>query len=356
MIFAAVLPVLLAAAPVTVDRENRAVTFTARVTDVSTNAPLEFLFVGPDSDRAYEALFVTDARIAEIAMAMDAAGIPRGRPVGAQSCRFWPSGPHVRLMPDVGELICDTAARAMTPVVATGGARDASGRCLAETNMPSALFALYRCGQSLLLFDDVSDQSEAYGRYTAAADFGKGSRKTFTIKWDGVAATKPYLLHLRPGAVGEALTAMRAEIAPHGLDVMADFSPAITVREAVAAAQALALLDSRSVRLNGFPPGRFFYRAFLPLEKWRTRSERLSQPLEVRLDGEGESFTLIDEDWSVEGLDPKLTPRKVDFAAACAAKTDTCFIYAPEGMRLERLYALRAKMPASFVNWYVYAE
>jgi hypothetical protein len=130
----------------------------------------------------------------------------------------------------------------------------------------------------------------------------------------------------------------------------------MTVGEAVAAAQALQLLDSRAVRLNGFVPGQFFYRAFLPLEKWRTRAERLSQPLEVRLTADGERYTLIDEDWRVEGLDPKLTPRAVGFSAACAAKTDTCFLFVPAATPLARLFALRARLPATFVNWYVFAD
>lgn len=356
MILAAMLPVLLAAAPVTADAENRSVTFTATMTDVSTNAPLEFLFVGPDSDRAYEALFVTDARIKDIAAAMDKAGIPRGRAIGTHACRFWPAGPVVTLDPPIASLLHDVKGHPFLPVVATGGTRDANGIPVAETNMPSALFALYNCDQSLLLFDDILDQSAVYGRFTAAADFGKGTRKTFTIKWDGASATKPYTLILSPGQEKAAFDALRAVKAPQGLDVKPVFDPAMTISSAVAAANALALLDSRTIRVNGFEKGQFFYRAFLPLEKWRDRKERLTQPLEVRLTATNAVYTVIDEDWTVEGLDPKLTPRTVDLAAARKTTTDTCFIYASPETPLSRLYALKASLPATFVNWYVYTD
>jgi hypothetical protein len=356
VILASLLPLVLAAAPVTIDAVNRSVTFTARMTEVTTNAPLEFLFVGPDSDRAYEALFVTDARIQEIVSAMEKAGIPRGRAPSPADCRFWPAGPVVTLAPDCRALLSDTTEQPFLPIVATGGARTAAGTAVAETNMPSALFALYTCAQSPLLFDDALDQSAVYGRFTAARAFGKGVRQTFTLSWDGASATKPYSLALRPGEVKEALAALRAAAAPHGLDVLVSFDPQMSVQEAQAAAQALAVLDSRAVRVNGFVPGQFFYRAFLPLERWRERKERLTQPLEVRLTEAGETFTLIDEDWRVEGLDPKLTPRAVARTEACAAKVDTCFVFVPGSTPLSRLYALRASLPATFVNWYVYTE
>jgi hypothetical protein len=349
---------VLAAAPVTVDKAARRVTFTARATDVSTNTPLEFLFVGPGSDRAYEALFVTEARLEDIVRAMESAGFPRGRPIGTAACRFWPAGPRVTLTPDVRTLLRDARGADFLPVTATGGARDAAGNLLAETNMPAAFFALYSCGQSVLLFDDALDQSEVYGRFTAATPFPEGTRRTFTLTWDGVSATRPYRLTLRPGTLKASLEALRAAsaAAPDGLDVTVDFSPDLTVGEAAAAARALAVLDSRAVRLNGFVDGRFFYRAFLPLEKWRDRKERLSQPLEVRVTADGVSYTLVDEDWSGEGLDPKLTPRTVDLAQAVRAATDTCLLFAPASTPLARLYAVRAALPVTVVNWYVYAD
>ena len=55
------------ASGVSADPGKHSVTITAVSTDCGLDAPLEFLFVGPDSDRAYEALFVTEASVAEIA-------------------------------------------------------------------------------------------------------------------------------------------------------------------------------------------------------------------------------------------------------------------------------------------------
>lgn len=352
---APLLSCIFAAAAVAADPAGRSVTFTATATGVTAGTPLEFVFVGPDSDRAYEAGFVTDARVKDLAAAFDKAGIPRGGPVDARSCRFWPTGAKVRIEPDIWSYVSDGRGEAHLPVVYTGGARS-GGLPAAETEMPSSVLALYNCGQSLMLLDDTLDQSAAYGRFLAAKALEKGARVSFKVSWDGSSGTVPHRLEFRPGRVKEALEAMKAAMREGGLDVTADFAPDLALREAILAANSLAVLDSRAVRVNGAPEGQFYYRAFLPLEKWRDRKERLVQPLEARLSGSEEKFTVVDEDWTVEGVDPNLTPRDVDFAGACAVKSDTCLVFAPPDTPLSRLYNLKKRLPSSLRNWYLYAD
>lgn len=357
MIFATFAAALLAAASLSVDAEKHSVKFSATATGIVPNATVEFLLVDPDSDRDYESVFVTEASVSEIATALEKAGIPLGRPVGERACRFWPAGPRVTISPDPWQYVTDKELETdHLPAIFTGGVRDASGSPLADSVMPKAVFAFYGLDQSLILLDDALDQSVTYGRFAAKRELEKGTRVEFTVSWDGTTRVPPYRLSLKPGNLKESLEAMRSAAGECGLDVATSFSPEMTVAEATTAANALAILDSRQVRINGFDEGQFFYRAFLPLEKWRDRKERLTQPLEVVLSGTNETFTVIDEDWNVEGLDPLLTPRTVSFDEACKVNTDTCFVFLPPDTKLERLYILRKSLPPSLRNWYFYAD
>ncbi len=72
---------------VSFDPVRHSVSFAAVSTDCGMDVQLEFLLVGPDSDRDYESMFVTEAPAAEIAAAFDKAGIPVGRPFDMPGCR-----------------------------------------------------------------------------------------------------------------------------------------------------------------------------------------------------------------------------------------------------------------------------
>lgn len=350
IIFAA----LFAAAPLTVDSAKRTVSFTARATGVEESVQLEFFFVGPDSDRDYEAMFVTDVRLKELVEACEKAGFPKGMPVDAATCTFWPTGATISIAPDVWSFIRDTRDLPRLPIVWTGGARTVGNFLDAETNMPSAFFALYSCGQSPLLFDDALDQSLTYGRFQPVRKLEKGATVTFTLSWDGKSRLESRRVVFAPGNLKDALESLRTEAGPER-SVTPAFSPELTVKEAKGVASALDVLDSRKLKVNGFADGQFFYRGFLPLEKWRDRQERLTQPLEVRL-GTTNAFTIVDEDWNVEGTDPKLAPRSVSLAETTGFKGDTCLFYAPGGMKLERIYSCMKLLPKTIRTWYVFAE
>lgn len=299
---------------------TNAVTFTAKATGISTGVQLEFLFVDPTSDRDYEALFVTDDPLTNIVAAFRQAGIEKGEAVDPKGCCFWPCGPVLTMEPAFDRLAADTEGKGTLPVVFTGG--NGSG------DMPAAIFALYSFAGSPLQFDDALDQSTAYGRFQARKELKKGTPERFTFRWDGQSRT----------------TAMTP-----------DFPPEKTLAEARTVAEGLARLDSREAKINGFKDGQFFYRAFLPLEKWRDRRERLVQPLEIRLDATNVSYTVIDEDWTVDGTDPKLTPREVTLQAAQKHPTVSALVFAHGGEKLERLYQLKATLP-NIQNWYFYAD
>lgn len=346
---------LAVVAPVTADKAAHSVTFTARATDVDAGTTVEFAFVGPESDRAYEAMFVTDASVLEIARAFDEAGIPRGKAINHADCRFWPAGNVMKITPDVLQYVEDREKGFGSAVVFTGGLRDGKDSPIANTTMPSAIFALYALDQSLLQFDNTLDQSKAYGRFTCRKKLTPGERFTFNVSWDGTRHVEFRELKIEPGKIREAIESLKGATLP--LDVKLNFSPELSVAEAKSAAKALAIVNSSAVRVNGVVDGQMFYQGYLPDESWRDRQKRLVQPLEARIGATNVVFTVIDEDWSVEGDDPKLTPHNVALDEVSKKfKGDTCLFFAPADEKLGRLYSIMGKLPRKIRTWYVFID
>ena len=358
------LALFLAAAPV-VDVDSHSVAFDVVSTDPGLGTDIEFLVAGPDSDHDYEAMFLTENSVAELCDAFKRAGFPAGDPIDYRKCRFWPVGDDVAFEPDIWSFITDTRDERKAPVLFTGGTKGPDGVPEAHTNMPQAVFALYDCPQSIFQFDDSLGQSVTYGRFRPAVKIAKGEKRTLKVTWKGRTLHKKLVLRLEPGAgVTNAIATLRRESGDDAeLDVTTVFSPDMTVAEAQGCAAALQLLDSPSVKFNGFADGQFFFRAFMPLERWRDRTERLTQPYEVSIAPDGKfSLTVIKEDWTTktDSTDPILIVKEnVDFASLATsqgAQPDTCLIFAQKSTRLADVFAVRKLLPPSVSNFYVYGD
>lgn len=362
---------LLVSGEVTYDAENRSVTFTAVSTDCGVDAQLEFLFVGPKSDRDYEAMFMTTSPISEIVDAFSKAGIPVGKPFDPSTCTIWAVGKKLVMEPRFADLVKDHSSDAPLPdILYTGGLRDGKGTLLADKEMPSALFALYNCPQSPILFDDDFEQSKTYGRFSPRVKIPKGEKRKFTFRWTGSQDYVSRTLHLAKGeGAAEAIRKLIIEAKTSSLsyDVLCDFSPEMTLKEAVSAATALRMVDSQKIKINGVKDSQMFYKAFLPMVKWRDRKERLAQPPEVHFKEDGTFLvTEIAEDWSDdESSVPRLivkerTVSDADEAAkltdTLSDRTSTVFFYAKPETTLEKLYGFRKKLKNADLNIYVFDE
>jgi len=337
---------------------THSVTFTAKATGVDTNTPLEFVFAGKDSDRDYETLFLLDDRLDEIIAAFAKAGIPSGRPVSRSSCRLWPCGVPITISPPLASIVSSEPIEggAFPGFIYTGGSRDSTGRHSCAVEMPKALFALYDCPQSPLQFDGIFPQGLVYGHHFAKNSWKKGASETFTISWDGKTNIKPVSYKIRPGQIGDIVNQIKAESSQSTLSVLVSFDDSLTVQEAIAVSKALLVIDSTRIRINGFENGNFYYRTFVPQPSWRKRKDRLTQPFEITL-GNPIRLVYIEEDWSGEGMDPKLTEREITFAQAKEKhSTDTAFVFASSDTKISALRSIRSMMPSTVSNWYVFAE
>ena len=334
-------------------------TFTATATGVEKGTPLEFLFAGRDSDRDYETVFLLDEPVGELCARLEKAGLPKGRPTSVKDCVLRPVGCRVELSPKMSDFVETEWPEGITPsaFVYTGGTRTEKGAPEANDEMPLSFCALYTLAQSPVVFGAVYAQGDVYGAHKAKSTLEKGTRRTFTLTWDEQTMPAHLDLAFAPGAAGDQILKIKSASERGDVDVCVSLEPALTVAEATRVAQTLSLVDSMHVKLNGRPEGRLFYRAFLPRAEWRDRAKRLAQPFELTVGATDDELVFVEEDWNVEGDDPKLTPKKIPFAdAAKHPKTDTCFIYAAKETRLERVYAAMKKLQeAKILNWYVFA-
>jgi hypothetical protein len=108
-------------------------------------------------------------------------------------------------------------------------------------------------------------------------------------------------------------------VAGRELFVTLEMDDAMPLKRAVDVASVLGMLEGSGIKLDGKTEKGVYPRAFLPKEKWRERKDRNPQPFELHVtrDPSGsvvKKLVFVEEDWNVDGLDPKLTPREYPFA------------------------------------------
>jgi hypothetical protein len=128
-------------------------------------------------------------------------------------------------------------------------------------------------------------------------------------------------------------------------------------------------LDGKGIKLHGKTQDGLYPRAFLPQAAWRKREGRLPQPFEVYLLGETNRLTYIEEDWSGEGLDPKLTPKDYPFSDVSelpglvkrvgdkdSKKVELLFVFAPRNAPLKKIMPAVRALSARLPLVYIFAE
>ena len=363
----------------------KSVRFLVEATGAAEGETVEFAAIGPLSDRAYESLFVTVASPAALADAFDRVGVPRGCPADPLRARLWPRGEKVALTlrPWGGAAAQETNLVSVLrdvraaeegevlprPAAWTGGSRDASGAPGASTNVPCAVFALYNHAPSLLQLDGLFDQSSTYGRFKAARALKAGDLYEVTASWDGRTRVKDVTVRISATNAVEAVRSLQAEAKDHEVHARLAFDASVTVAQAAQVAQAFAVLDGESVRMNGQADGQFFFRSFLPEESWRAREGRIFQPFEVHVAADGaKTFVFCEEDWSGAGDDPVLRPRTTPLkdwselpgliakTGEQGAKVDVLFVFAPKSAPVTDLTPVVSATAGRITTFYVFGE
>jgi hypothetical protein len=340
---------------VVADTERREVRLLVEAVGHNDDTTMEFLIVGPQSNRAYESVTVSVSQPSDIVRALESLGVPRGNGVDGQLFRFWPYGERISAtIRNVNE--APQTARPLQSVIKdkqpenplygegglvfTGGLWT-NGVCGADMQQPASVMALYNEPDTLFDVPFLASKGAAYGRSTLVAKMKYGEVMEIVLKpmplpGGGIraiilsATAEPSASQetmivcadkkgevLKKGTLTEVLTWMKTlSDRGHDLFVTLTMSDELTLAQAEDITRVFVLLDGKGLKLYGKTKEGIYPRAFLPQEAWRKRDGRTPQPFEVYLAGDSKKLTYIEEDWSGAGLDPKLAPKDYPFAEA----------------------------------------
>lgn len=389
---------------VAADRSKREVRLLAEAVGNSKGTIAEFLLVGPVSDRAYESALVTVASPGDIVKAVEFIGIKRGSCVDGTRFKFVPCGERfelfVRRLNEKGakEESFSSLLEESTPddplypakgfVFAGGEWTDKGGRevCLTGSVPPCSVVSLYN-ESSVFDLPGQAAQSSVYGRLMMKEDLPYGTLLEVIVRpvsselrvrpVEITAFVENDQLRLHTQCKPEKID--RKESVKEGIDWLRDqsgkgndlfvtlsFDGEMTVSQARDAAALFDIINGNDVNLYGKQTDDVYYRAFLPQDSWRKREGRNPQPFEVHLsrgtDGTLEKkLVFIEEDWSVAGLEPKLTPKEYVFnkwseleplvvkAGGAENRVAVVFFFAPADMKLSEIMpgvnALSKRLP-----------
>jgi hypothetical protein len=348
------------------DRGNRTVEVLAEATGLEAGAIAEFLLVGQNSEKDYEALAISFAGAGDVARGLAFIGLPAGKPVDAAARRFWAKGERVRIAvrPPGGDANSSPITAFFTDkregrrlpdsFVFTGsrpGPGAQAGALAADGPAPGGIVSTYNEPTTVLDVPTAAPQGEVYGSMVIdrARAFRTGELVLFVLTpeprpdgtrrvCDVTLAAGPAAGTNAPGLAGVACVTASADgalpaatngvqaalerleaLAKSGRDpfVALALCDALTAGAARDLARVLKAVEGEGgIRVDPPPDGQLYFRAFLPDEKWRSRRERFAQPWELRVGRSAEGawkYTLVQvlEDWSKEGqLDPDLTVKE----------------------------------------------
>jgi hypothetical protein len=403
---------LLVLPGVRADRQARQVEVLAIATGIRRE-PIEFFVVG-ENGRDYESLAVTLAKPSDLHQALVFIGIAPGQPVDYNRLYYWPRGERVVLSfawdveaPGGGaaqrrtlraeELLYDSRRERTLPkvgLVFTGSVKLPAADDIPEryaADVSGAIASNYNDAFAMLDVPYRAQQGEIYGSLTAVdtCPFAVGQRlRLILTPYSPAGTTRVRQMALEVAGPAADAAALRFALAPldapaavppkatfeqlleqlHGelqaerdLFVQVRFGHELTVRPLAEFAPLLgAMLEKEVLRVEP-RDDELYYKAFLPVEKWRARADRLLQPLELHFGAEEHRLVYLEE--VEQGQEVTLREHSYPFrqpgelAGILAQRqewqTETVFFYVtaetPYGLMADCYRALRGKFPTVFV-------
>ena len=347
------------------DRKTRRVKMMVEATGMAEGSPIEFFLIGSASGHGYESLAISFSKPGDVQKALEFIGMKPGRPADIANCQFWPKGERVNVwfsppanrVPSerlrMEDLVLDSRTKKPLPAcgfVFTGAEMIESTEkpglkayCV-DVREPCSIASTYNAPETVLDVPFAWSQKTVYGdilvnpahvlkagallEVTFEPQNMDGSKRVMDLSLEisGVkgspAASLADLEFRVTDSSGVALTskpALNAALAlfsslnEKGRDpfVTVRFSDDVTIGAAHGVAQLLSKIDSdNGIRVEAPPPGQLFYRAFIPNEQNRTRSERISQPWELALSVSNSVvaavLTKVDQIWKDDSIQPAL--------------------------------------------------
>jgi len=380
------------------DRDAREVLVFGEMTGMILGDPVEFLVITDRSGQDYEALMSTWATPSELHAALEFIGLQPGGSVNTNTHRLWPRGDSVEasliVHMDGDEEPRDIPAHEWItrpdgsvmenmPWVFTGAPMLPHPQIEGKKVYGADQFSPHSIASTFNLHNTMFDLPVQGGK---TAVYGQFNRNKALETQHG----QPVILRLRPTpedrrrpeqdytlklpsadpAPIESLMASAREAVSTLFWVTPDFGPELTLADLRLFALKLNMLEQEEARIRIEPPvpGQLYYQAFAPPERFRDRSRRPSQPLEIHLHRGEEGFraTLFEirELWD-ETRTPSLAEerRTLDTPAEWQAYLEAndplirvLFVFAPDEIRHEDLNQWLSDVYSRFPVIYVYGQ
>lgn len=290
---------------------------------------LEFIVLGPLSDRAYEALTIAWDQPSVIAQAVKAMGVPKGEPAKtkrglgmAQGERFTIAFKRLSeaTFRPISEFMTDTFSPE-GQAVCDRGFPFVDGDPAMDDLMPAPVVATYTEPPAVFGLPYIAAKSLAYGAFRASCDMPRGEPVVVAFQWKPLPEGLARVYHHRVEVTAETIAhpeeflGVLQKLCEDPRDVFLEVAldPSLTLAQVVPFARLLLDLEAKGGFVIDSPEGQLPIRAFTPQEEWKVREDRVFQPWEIEVvpgkDGAPAQVTLcqILEDWTVEGNDPALT-------------------------------------------------
>lgn len=378
------------------DREAREVWVLGEMTGMILGDPVEFFVITDRSGQDYEALMTTWLTPSALHEALEFIGLTAGGSVNTNAHRLWPRGDPVEASlilltgedPQLSEIPAhewitrpDGSIMEKMPWVFTGAPMlphpQIEGKKVygADQFSPHSIASTFNLHNTLFDLPVQGGKTQVYGTFlrNTALETVQGQPVVLRLRPTPEDRRRPeqdYSLRL-PGADTaplEALIHTAQDAADTLFWVTPDFGPDLTLMDLRSVANMLRVLEEQEEQIRIEPPvaGQLYYQAFAPPERFRDRSRRPSQPLEIHLhrDSEGIRATLfeIEELWDetrtptlVEHRRSLVTPEEwLHYLEANDPLIRVLFVFAPDDMRHHELNTWLSPVYTLFPVIYVY--
>lgn len=344
------------------DTEAREVVIQAASTGIAPGDPVEFGLLTPASGHDYEALAYGEARAEDVRAALEAIGLPPGRPVDLAKRRFWPKGERVFIevrwtdVVDGGyeknvrvpleQMLLDRrlegpmAVQGFTFTGSQWVETDDGAVLAADRFSPHAVVSFYNSPLTVLDLPGRGNQNEMYGVFSLNPDYRlekehpmefilrpeytddkrrvrnltwriQPSGENVSTNWSDMSfallSQKEQKLNDRDSVAG--CLSLFSALQENGQSpyITLDISPALPLGAVARFCRLVQEIEGdRGIRVEPPIEGQLYYQSFLPSPEWKTAEGRFAQPVELHLGekpGDAE-FVKITQTWPASGLTP----------------------------------------------------
>ncbi len=358
------------------DRKARKVTLSGVFNPLEENASVEFLVVSEKSENDYETLVRAFVLAADVKKALSFIGVEPGRPYDPSQFKFWPRGPRLVVhfeWDQVGEegasrafreraesLVYNTdTKKTVDPngYVYTGSIEvddPQTGKKVLSADLydPFVIVGLFNSQAVLMDVPYMALQNDVYSTHVPNPKLmpAKGTSLKIVLEPEypaGKTREVDVSVKVTPGSVANAVDIRTLNY----VVTVADEEPETKTLEGVLGVLARLNADGRDPflsfelddslavsslhdlysvihdlamnrKLGVEPPldEHLFYRAYIPTEKWRDRTKRVTQPLEVRLKSDGGVVSgmvvHIEQKWVKDSIRPTLSVTEIPVSSA----------------------------------------